>query len=85
MNLQSRKRLTDLENKLMVAEGWLSGGGWREGIARDLGMDMYTLLYLTWITNKDLPYSSWNSAPCYVAAWVGGEFGGEQIHVYTYD
>ena len=36
---------------------------------------MYTLLYLKWITNKDLLYSTGNSAQCYVAAWVGGEFG----------
>ena len=36
-------------------------------------MDMYTLLYLKQITNKDLLYSTWNSA--YVAAWKGGEFG----------
>ena len=44
-------------------------------------MDMYTLLFLKWITNKDLLYSTGNSAQCYVAAWVGGEFGGEWIHV----
>ena len=42
---------------------------------------MYTLLCLKQITNKDLLCSSWNSAQCYVAAWVGGEFGGECIHV----
>ena len=29
---------------------WLLG----EGIVREFGMDMYTLLYLKWITNKDL-------------------------------
>ena len=45
-------------------------------------MDMYTLLYLKWVTNKDLLYSAGNSAQCYVAAWMGGEFGGEWIHVY---
>ena len=33
-----------------------------------------------WITNKDLLYSIWNSAQCYVAAWTGGESDGEQIH-----
>ena len=44
-------------------------------------MEMYTLLYLKWITNKDLLYSTWNSVQCYVAAWMGGEFGGEWIHV----
>ena len=32
---------------------------------------------LKWITNKVLPYSTENSAQCHVAAWVGGEFGGE--------
>ena len=29
---------------------------------------MYTLLYLKWITNKDLLYSTGNSAQSYVAA-----------------
>ena len=38
---------------------------------------------LKWITNKDLLYSTWNSAQCYVAAWMGGDFGGEWIHVYV--
>ena len=46
-------------------------------------MEGYTLLYLKWITNKDLLYSTGNSAQCYVAAWIGGEFGGEWIHVYV--
>ena len=41
-------------------------------MARVLGMDMYTLLYLKWITNKDLPYSTGDSAQCHVAAWMGG-------------
>ena len=45
-------------------------------------MDMYTLLYLKWRTNKDLLCSTWNSAQCYGAAWMGGEFGGEWIPVY---
>ena len=44
-------------------------------------MDMYTLLYVKWITKRDLLYSTENSAQCYVAAWTGGEFGGEWIHV----
>ena len=47
-------------------------------------MDMYTLLYLKWITNRDLLYSSGNSAQCYVAAWMEGEFVGEWIHVYVW-
>ena len=47
-------------------------------------MDMYTLLYLKGITNKDLLYSTGNSAHCYVAAWMGGEFGEEWIHIYIW-
>ena len=41
--------------------------------------NMYILLYLQWITNKDLLYSTWNSAQCYVAAWMGLGFQGEWI------
>ena len=35
------------------------------------------------MTSKDLD-STWNSAQCYVATWMGGEFEGEWIHVYTW-
>ena len=47
-------------------------------------MGLYTVLYLKWITNKDLLYSKWNSAQHYVAAWMGGKFRGEWIHVYVW-
>ena len=40
-------------------------------------MDMYTLLYLKWITNKDLLSGTGNAAQCDVVAWMGGEFGGD--------
>ena len=33
-------------------------GCWGEGIVREFGMDMYTVLYLKCITNKDLLYST---------------------------
>ena len=59
-------------------------GGWGEGMVREFGMDMHTLLYLKWITNKEVLYSTGNSAQCYVAAWMGREFGGEWIPVYMY-
>ena len=51
---------------------------------RKFGMNMYTLLYLKWTTNKDLLYSIWNSAQCYVAAWMGGGLGGEWIDGYAW-
>ena len=39
---------TYLEKEFMVAKG--------KGIVREFEMDRYTLLYLKWITNKDLFY-----------------------------
>ena len=60
-------------------------GCWGQGIVREFGMDLlYTLLYLKWITNKVLLYSTWNSAQYYVAARMGGEFEREWIHVYVW-
>ena len=57
--------------------------GRREGLVREFGIDMYTLLYFKRITNKDLLYSTGNSAQSYGATWMGGESGGEWIHVYV--
>ena len=64
----------------MVARG--EGRG--EGVVVEFGMDMYTLLYLQWITNKVLLYNTGNSAQCYVAAWIGSECRGEWMHVYVW-
>ena len=43
---------TDLENELRVASGERPGGV----IIREIGIDVYTLLYLKWMTNKILSY-----------------------------
>ena len=42
-------------------------------IIKEFEVDMYILLYLKRITNKDLLliYTTWNPAQCYVAAWTG--------------
>ena len=65
---------------------WLSGVGVgdREGIVRGFEMDVYTLLDLKWITNKDLLSSTANSAQCTREAWMGGEFGREWVHVFVW-
>ena len=47
-------------------------------------MLMHTLLYLKQVNNKVLLYSTWNSAQCYVAAWMRGKFGGEWVRVYVW-
>ena len=70
----------DLENELMVTRG----KGCKEGIVREFGMGMYTLIYLKWKTNKDLLYSKGNSAQYYMPVWMGWEFGGVWIHVYIW-
>ena len=57
MNLQKKNRLIDLENELMDTRGRMG-----EGTVREIGIDMYTLQYLKWITNKDLLNSTGNSA-----------------------
>ena len=35
------------------------------------------------LLQKSWGCTPWNSAQCYVAAWMGGEFGIEWIHVYV--
>ena len=45
---------------------------------------MNTLLYLKWVTNKDLLNSTWKSTQHYMPVWLGGGFGGEWIHVYRW-
>ena len=50
INLQNRKRLTVLRNELILARGEGCGGG----IFSEFGIDMYTLLCLKRVTNKDL-------------------------------
>ena len=47
-------------------------------------MEMCPLLYLKWVTNKVLLCNTGNSAQCYVAAWMGGEFGGKWIHIHIW-
>ena len=48
-------------------------------------MDMDTVLYLKWVTNKDLLYSTWNSDQCSVAGWMGRGVGGENGYLFMYD
>ena len=55
------------------------GEGWEEGIIREFGMDIYTLLYLKRATNEDLLYQlnvRWQPG------WEGGL--GENGYMYTY-
>ena len=56
------------------------GGKDRGGIVRESGMDMDTLLYLTWRTSKDLLNSTGNSAQYSVIIfWFPGGRMGEGV------
>ena len=56
------------------------GEGCGEGIVREFGMDMDTLLYLTWRTNKDLLSSTGDSAQySVITSWLPGARMGEGI------
>ena len=62
------------------AYGCLGGRMGVGGIVREFEVDMYTLLYLKWITNNDILCTG-NSAQCYVLARMGVEFGEEWINI----
>ena len=55
MNLLKKQKQTQ---KLREGTYGCQGKGWGKGIVREFGMDMYTLLYLKWITSKNLLYST---------------------------
>ena len=68
--VQHRELCSILCNDLMVTRG--KDG---VGIVGESGMDMDTLLYLTWRTSKALLDSTGSSAQCQVAAWMEGSWG----------
>ena len=61
-------------------QGGKAGGG---GMNQEIGIDIYTLLYIKQITNKDLLYSTGNSTQYSVMAYMGKESKKEWIYVYV--
>ena len=58
----------------MAAPGWEGRVGGKGG----LGVcDRHVYIAVFKMDNNVLLYSTGNSAQCYVAAWMGGESGGE--------
>ena len=45
---------TEIDSQTWRTRLWLPGEKIKERIIREFGMDMYTPLYLKWITNKNL-------------------------------
>ena len=78
-----------LASKMALLEqiyGCWAGAGCGGEIGGEFGIDMYMLLYLKWITNKDptVQQARGTLLNVMVAAWMGGEFLEEWIHVYAW-
>ena len=57
--LQGRNRATDVENKRMDTKGGKAAGGAGEGVMNwEIGIDMYTLMCIKCMTNKNLLYKN---------------------------
>ena len=56
INLYFRNRDAVIENRCMDTKGgkWQGGGG--GAMQRKIGIDIYTLICIKWITNKNLLY-----------------------------
>ena len=75
-NLQSRHRLTDIENRLMIAKG--ETGRWEFGISR------CKPLHIDWINNKALLNSAGNYSQSPEINHSGKESEKERIYVYNW-
>ena len=54
-----------------------------EGITQELRINTHILLYIRWITNKDLLYSTGNSTQYFVITYMGKESEKMNIYIYT--
>ena len=58
--LPGRNRDADVENKRMDTKRGKCWGGGGGGMNWEIGIDMYTLMCIKWITNKNLLYKKVN-------------------------
>ena len=80
MNLLIKQKQSHRCRKQTYGYQGVRGGG----INWEIGIDIYTLLYIKQITNKDLLYSTRNSTLYSVMAYMGKESKKEWIYVYVY-
>ena len=78
IHLQSRNRVTDVENKLAVTKERNGVMNWR------IGIDIYTPLCIKGITIEPLLYSKGNSSQCSVVAEMRRKSKKEGTHVYLW-
>ena len=76
--VRNRNRLTDIENTLEVAKGGAGGRG-RGGLDWEFGTSRRKLLYIEWMNNKVLLYSTGNYIQYLVINHNGKEYEKEYI------
>ena len=66
---------TETNSQISKTNLWLPKGkrGVGGGINQELGTNIHTLLYIKWITNRDLLYSTGNSAQYSAITYMGKE------------
>ena len=76
---------TEVESQRLVTVSLSSKGkGWGQGLNQELGINIYTLLYIKQVTNKDLLYSTGNSTQYSVMAYMGKESKRKNTSGYMY-
>jgi len=50
----------------------------------EIGIDIYTLLYIKQTSNENLPYSPGNCTRCSIVTYMGRKFKKEGIYVYMW-
>ena len=77
--------LSTKQTELQIQKTNLRLPGGRGGeINWEAGMNIYTLLYIKQVTNKNLLYSTKNSTQYSAMAYMGKE-SKTKIHMYTYN
>ena len=71
-----QNRLTNRKQTYGYQRGKVGGG-----INWEIGVDIYTLLYIKWVTNKDLLYSTGNYTQYFIITYVGKE---SEIEIHRY-
>ena len=74
---------TEIESQMQKTNLWLPKGSGKERINWEIGMDIYTLLHIKQVTNKDLLQSIGNFTQYSVMTYMGKESKKQWIYLYV--
>ena len=87
MNVFTKQKQTHRHRKQTYGYQRRWRGGWGGEINQEFGINIYTLLYIKWVNNKDLLYSTENYTQYLVITYNGKESEKEyinNIYIYTH-